>query len=273
MSPRYEQPSGLAPSLAAWQPAAGGFDAEILGMPGLISWWDFDPDRVTPGTNISLANRVSGGAATVERTTLSNLVLSTANLPEGGQMRQSGSFAGTTALDMGGSFPSAANSSFTEVLMWRQATNGNKNATSMTLWRGPNANNNTHRLQVQYKTLTFSVYDATTALSLTDTNVAVGAWNWAICGFDNSSKAMNLQVNGATPQTVTGTGQAVLQSLAYFGALASGGGGLTGNMGPMLLFGAAGSVATGSLFHSSRAADLARMNDFCAATLGRLDLI
>lgn len=272
---RYERPTSFASPAAPWQTAAGSLDAAILAMTGLIGGWDYDPSRVTAGTDMQFANRVSGGSASYEMTgAMSSLVLSTDGLPPGGQMRQCGVYDGTTVVRMGGTFPSASNSVWTKVVCYKANAAEYRSGSQMRIWQGRNSSNtDNHYLSVFGGLLYHDVGTVGSEVQIHTGQHAIGAWNYAIASYDNggTTAASKLQVNGGTVITADRTSQQALQSESYFGGsqLAAN---YKGRIGPSWLFGGT-TVATGSLFHSTRTADLAIVNAWCQAVIGRLNLV
>lgn len=270
---RYERAAGINAMRTAPQVLSGSLDADILAMTGLTGWWDYDPSRVTAGTDISLANRVPAGSPSVEHASHSTLTLTNLYLPNGGQIRQAGVYDGTTVVTMGGSFPTSADAVWTKVILFIAGAGNNGGPvtppTAGYLWRSAGANS--HFLLVTAGLLYHQLGTAGTYVTAPAIRYPIFSWSWAIATWNNTTKVANLQCNDSAVETVTGTTQNVSQAAAGFGGI-GGSPGFKGRLGPALLFSGT-TDADGNLFNAARAADLAKVKLWANAACGRLNLL
>lgn len=276
MATRYERyerrPSATGANFRTMQ-TAGSLDTQILATTGLQAFWDFHPDRVTAGTDQSIANRVGGGAALIENASYSALAVGRDEAPPGGTMIRHAKFGADTVLTMTG-FPSASNSVWTLAGCFKMDEPTALGAITQYLVQGPNGSTNNHWLYLSTTLLTHRIGTAGSYLDIYDRH-AMGAWNFFLCMYNNTSKASRIVCNGTTPPAsgiATGTTQSALQAALQVGGNASAMSlAFKGKLGPLLLWSGT-TDAAGNLFDASRASDLALVGKFLRAQIGRLSL-
>lgn len=270
---RYERRPSVTGSNFRSMETAGSLDTQLLATTGLQAFWDFHPDRITAGTNQSIANRVNGGTALVEDTSYSNLVVDRDEAPPGGTMIRHGKFAADTVLTMTG-FPSAANSVWTLAGCFKMDEPTALGAITQYMIQGPNGSTSNHWLYLSTTLLTHRIGTAGSYLDIYDRH-AIGVWNFFFAMYNNTSKASRIVCNGTAPPAsgiATGSTQSALQAALQVGGNASAMSlAFKGKLGPLLLWSGT-SDATGNLFDASRAADLSLAAKFFRAQIGRLSL-
>lgn len=233
---------------------------------GLSHWFDFDPERVildeVDGEHEFL-NRVPSGVSAFVHADHANLVLTTDDLPRGGQIRQVGRFDADTIIT-DPSYLVGATASITEVMVFRLDVHASA-STKIYLSRGASTNPTANHYLLTGSNSIRGRIGADNAAGPA-LRFAYGTWHFVIWNHDNSTKTSTMSIDGGTAQTIGYTATQV-DTGAYIGGHPTAPV-YTGDLGPRLRY-SGSTPQLGNLFHASNADKLADVIAWGKAVCGQ----
>ena len=184
---------------------------------GLTHWFDFDPERViindVNGVH-EFKNRVPGAPSSFVHADHANLVLTSDDLPRGGQIRQAGRFNGDTVLE-DPPYLVGPTASITEVFVFRldpHASATEKLYISRGAATNPLAN---HYILTGSNSIRLRIgADNAAGPAL---RFAYGTWHFGIAHHDNATKTSIMSIDGGPPSPPVSYTATQVDTGAYIG--------------------------------------------------------